>query len=193
MGVESKGEVTRRRLLDAAAEDAAVHGLGGVSLNRVAKVVGLKTASVYFHFASREALLDAMLEEGLAETLRHFERELADAEPDPASRLRAAIRAHLLALHELRPYARVVLSGVGRQGDGPSGHRALLQRYLGEWSTIVADAQAAGLLGTRDEAAFVRDCLFGALNQTIRSGSAAGKSIEEMASLAYALFAGGRP
>jgi TetR/AcrR family transcriptional regulator, cholesterol catabolism regulator len=65
----TKGDRTRRRLLDAAAAKLAQVGPAGVSLAGIAATAGLKTGSIYFHFASKDELIATVLAEGLRQTL----------------------------------------------------------------------------------------------------------------------------
>lgn len=166
----TKGDRTRRRLLDAAAAQVARLGPAGVSLGGIAAAAGLKTGSVYFHFASKDELIATVLEEGLRESLRLLEEALA-AVPDGAdarARLRAAIRAHLGALHELDDYAVVVLTR--RSADelpAAAEFRELRKRYVARWAELVADAQRAGVLPSGPDPRDVRDLIFGAMNSTL--------------------------
>ena len=68
-GQESKGGRTRKRLLDATAAEVARCGVAGTSINAIAAAAGLKTGSIYFHFESKDRLVEAMLEEGLLASL----------------------------------------------------------------------------------------------------------------------------
>jgi len=170
----SKGDRTRRRLLDAAAAEVARLGPAGASLGGIAAAAGLKTGSIYFHFASRDELIATMLEEGLRESLRLLEEALA-AVPDAAdarARLAAAIRAHLRALHELDDYAVVVLArGTARQVPAAAEFRELRKQYGARWRDLVADAQSVAALPADLDPAEVRDLLFGAMNSVLgRSG-----------------------
>jgi AcrR family transcriptional regulator len=92
----SKGDRTRKRLLDAAATEVARHGVAGTSINAIAAAAGLKTGNVYFHFESKDQLVEAMLEEGLSASLAFLDKALAAVpeNADAATRLSAAIRAH---------------------------------------------------------------------------------------------------
>jgi AcrR family transcriptional regulator len=182
-----KGDRTRRRLLDAAAAEVARHGRAGASLTAIAAAAGLKPGSIYFHFGSRGQLIDAMLEEGVRESLARLDQAMAEVtqpaagvtqpgaegmQPgDPRARLRAAIRAHLDALADLHDYAAVVLAPA-LVLDGPPGtaFRALRGAYLRQWSGLVADAQASGVLAKGVPARTVRDLLLGALNQAGLAG-----------------------
>jgi AcrR family transcriptional regulator len=166
----SKGDRTRRRLLDAAAAEVARLGPAGASLGGIAAAAGLKSGSIYFHFASRDELIATMLEEGLRESLRLLEEAL-DAVPDAAdarARLRAAIRAHLRALHELDDYAAVVLTrGTARDVPAAAEFRELRKQYGSRWRDLVDAAQIAGALPADLDPAEVRDLLFGAMNSAL--------------------------
>src|SRR5258708_37335125 len=108
---ESKGDRTRKRLLDAAAAEVARCGVAGTSINAIAAAAGLKTGSVYFHFESKDQLVEAMLEEGLLASLAYLDGALAAVpdQADAAKRLGAAIRAHATPVHELSNYTVAVL------------------------------------------------------------------------------------
>ena len=58
----TKGERTRARILQAAVRCLAEGGLDDVRINRVARVAHISTASVHYHFETREQLLAEALE-----------------------------------------------------------------------------------------------------------------------------------
>ena len=178
----TKGDRTRRRLLDATAAEVARHGRAGASLGAIASAAGLKPGSIYFHFGSREQLIDAMLEEGVRESLARLDRAMTEVPQgtrpgDPRARLRAAIRAHLDALHDLRDYAAVVLAPALAL-DGPPGaaFRELRRVYLQQWSRLVEDAQGTGVLAAGVPAPIVRDLILGALNSAGLAGRPPGET-----------------
>ena len=53
---------TREALLDDALEQFSSKGFGGTSIRDLARAVGIRESSVYKHFASKQALLDALIE-----------------------------------------------------------------------------------------------------------------------------------
>jgi AcrR family transcriptional regulator len=61
----SKGERTAERILDAAEALFAERGYAGTTLRDVAGDVGLRTPSLYNHFASKDSLYAAVLERGI--------------------------------------------------------------------------------------------------------------------------------
>lgn len=80
----------QERLLDAALEVAALHGLSRLSVGDVAKRAGLSRQTLYKHFASREELVAQTV---LREAGRMVEGIIAAAElhDDPLASLEAAI------------------------------------------------------------------------------------------------------
>lgn len=169
MSGATKGVRTRRRLLDAAAAEVARHGVARANLTEIAAAAGLRTGSIYFHFASKDQLIETMLEEGLRETLRFLDDALA-AVPDAAdarARLRAAIRAHLEALHALQDYAAVVLALGLQEGPAAPEYHRLRRRYGRQWIALIEDAQRAGALPAGVDPRTVRELVVGAMNSAI--------------------------
>ncbi len=80
----------RDRILDAAVETAASHGLARLSVGDVAKRAGLSRQTLYKHFPSREVLVaDAVLRE--AGRIVEQVIEAADAHESPQDSVQAAI------------------------------------------------------------------------------------------------------
>ena len=59
-------EKNRRRLLEAAAEAFAEHGLAGANINAISVQAGLAKGTVYNYFASKEALFLAVVQEAFS-------------------------------------------------------------------------------------------------------------------------------
>ena len=70
-------EATRREIVDAAWEIARADGIGAITLRDVAARVGMQAPSLYSHFASKNAILDAMFGDAWQQYL-----DLADAFED---------------------------------------------------------------------------------------------------------------
>ncbi|MGB2959915.1 MAG: TetR/AcrR family transcriptional regulator [Bacteroidota bacterium] len=54
---------TRKRILDVTIKLSSESGFAGVSIRKIARGVGIKESSLYNHFQSKEALLNAALDE----------------------------------------------------------------------------------------------------------------------------------
>jgi AcrR family transcriptional regulator len=182
----SKGDRTRKRLLDAAAAEVARCGVAGTSINAIAAAAGLKTGSVYFHFESKDQLVEAMLEEGLLASLAFLDKALSAVpeNADAATRLGAAIRAHATAVHELSNYTVAVLGPSFPRDAAGAVARRLRRTYVSRWTQLVTDAQSAGVLAGEPDPRLLRDLILGALNAV----SLAGQPSDDIAAALHALL-----
>lgn len=94
---ERKGERKREQLLVAAAKVLAERGYAGTTMADIAEHAGTQAGSMYYHFASREELIEAVLRRGVTLSHENTRAALAALPPSagPADRLRTAIRAHV--------------------------------------------------------------------------------------------------
>ena len=121
-----KGRETAERILDVAEEMFAEKGYQGATLRDVAARVGIRTPSLYNHFAGKDALYAAVLERGIGPVLRALAE--FDSGDDP-SRDPARLVARMMELLAGRPQLpRLVLH------ETLSGGRhltRLLQQWIG--------------------------------------------------------------
>lgn len=75
-------EGTRARILAAATEEFARHGLGGARVERIAEVAGTNKRMLYYHVGNKESLYLTVLE-GAYERIRVAERTLSLETLDP--------------------------------------------------------------------------------------------------------------
>jgi AcrR family transcriptional regulator len=79
---------TRREIIDAAWRVAREKGLAQVTLRDVAELVGMRAPSLYTHFASKNAIYDAMFGDAWTQFLEYIEA----AESGAPTNSRAAMR-----------------------------------------------------------------------------------------------------
>jgi AcrR family transcriptional regulator len=91
---------TAGRILRAAVEAAAVHGVTRLSVLDVAKRAGLSRPTLYKHFPSKEVLVAAAVQREAA-TMAEAVRTVVDGIDDPQAALEAGI---LAALHLVRDH-----------------------------------------------------------------------------------------
>ena len=77
----------RRALLDAALATVAEGGVASLSLREAARRAGVSSAAPYHHFASAEALVGALCEEGFAGLAGAMREGIARAGDDPRARM----------------------------------------------------------------------------------------------------------
>lgn len=84
------GKTARDEILDAAAELFSSLGYAGTSTRRIADAVGMRQASLYHHFATKDDILDALLAGTVDDALRLAADLLAESGPY-APRLHALV------------------------------------------------------------------------------------------------------
>jgi len=90
-----KGAQTAERILDAAENLFAARGYAGTTLRDVASVVGLRTPSLYNHFASKDALYEAVLARGIGPVLRALVEAVESRRAPDADELVKTLMAQL--------------------------------------------------------------------------------------------------
>src|ERR1700688_2225917 len=101
-----RSEVSRQQILDVAAKLFRARGYTETSLRDIGQQAGMKAASLYYHFASREKLAAEVLLVGV-QRLHRAVVMAVDALGEAAgarSRLEAAIAAHLETLLDESDY-----------------------------------------------------------------------------------------
>lgn len=103
---EAKAD-NRRRLLEAAAEEFATHGLERANINRISVAAGLAKGTVYNHFSSKEALFLEVVNEACVRAASGV-----DAVPESAptrERLEAMLRSDIEWAREHEAFAKVLV------------------------------------------------------------------------------------
>ncbi len=106
------GERPRKRaseIVDAAARVFAERGYHGTSTQDIADALGLRQASLYYYFASKEAALELVCERGVDGFVDAAEAILKKA-GTPREKIERLIAAHLSPLETRRDYVRVFIN-----------------------------------------------------------------------------------
>jgi AcrR family transcriptional regulator len=133
---------TRRdEIVAAAAGIFARDGYAAVGMRDVAAAVGIRGASLYHHFASKEEILYAIC---LSVTQEPNEQTLPllDAPGTPTQRMAALVRSHLEHLHRRRVEHLVALHELAALSPG---HRAVVDEHRRYYQRRVRDVVAAGM------------------------------------------------
>ena len=81
---------------DAAIVAMSEQGYHGTSVRDIADRAGMSSASLYHHFSSKQDLLFRITDRGIEALVRKTEDALQASPEDPAARLRAIVRVHVL-------------------------------------------------------------------------------------------------
>jgi AcrR family transcriptional regulator len=152
----SDGERSRNAILDEAARLATVEGIGGLSISRLAKAVGMSKSGLFAHFGSKEELQLATIETA---SVVFSEQVL-----DPASMASTGLqRLRQLAegfLHYVEggvyPGGCFFASVAAELDTHPGPVRDLAVEVVNDWrrrlETAVRDAQAEGAIDPSEDA-----------------------------------------
>ena len=84
---------TRQRILDTALDLFGTRGVDGVSLDEIARDVGVRKQTVLYWFPSKDELVDAVLETVAAELVVVIDAAVRSSSEDPLDRVDAVVRA----------------------------------------------------------------------------------------------------
>lgn len=169
--LDSKSERTRQRTLDAAAACFRRHGFAAVTLKDIAERAGIQAGSLYYHFASKEEIVSAVLAAGVDNAFAATRAAVAaTAKGNALERLRAAIAAHLRVVLSENSYASANLRILGQVPDAVRARHLRRQReYGGFWRRLFQDAARAGAIRKDLDLSVVRMLTLGALNWSVEA------------------------
>lgn len=193
----SKAESSKERVLDAAAKLFHDSGYAAATMRDVAEIAEMKAGSLYYHYKSKQSLLEAVLEKSITE-LSQAVSPFLKCGPSALSyrdRVGQAIHAHLEATMQLGNYAaasRRLLAEV--PPSVRARHERARQRLGAKWRKLLEEARAAGEIRGDLNLSLVRLFLVGAVNFANEWFDPGGSSLKEVAeALTELLFSGLAP
>lgn len=154
---------TKQLIRDAAVRVAAEHGISGASMDQIAEAAGVAKGSLYYNFASKDAIFEAVIQGGfehLAEAIDAAREGISSAEAP-----RAVAAATLETLRGNLDLAKLMASEVFRT-DRPWASAMDLARssVVVRFRDVLRDARrAAGEPGADDVTEIAGAAFFGAL------------------------------
>ncbi|HEX5738944.1 MAG TPA: TetR/AcrR family transcriptional regulator [Hydrogenophaga sp.] len=167
----------RQELLRAAARLFRQQGFGATSTRDIATAAGMRSGSPFYHFENKEALLAAVMQEGMQSALQRQAAAMEAAVAHAATQgrtlsarecLQVLVRSHFevllgpdsdfipVMLYEWRSLSAVQRSEVNRLKEG----------YEAVWVPVLKALHASGEL--QGEPGLARMMLFGALNWSVQ-------------------------
>jgi AcrR family transcriptional regulator len=179
----SKGADSRERVLQIAAKVLAERGYAGTTIRVVAKRSGLEAASLYYHFSSKDELVECVLSHGLVELAGKLRAAVSSLPAAATSReaFLVATNVHLQYLVSNGDYAlasRRVLNQVH-----PDVRRKLvvlrddIDRF---WRDLLETARQRSELHAAVDLSLLRSFVLGALNSVLEWYRPGRKSIDEI-------------
>ena len=164
---------TRERLLAAAVDYAAEHGLADLSLRALAAGLGTSHRMLIFHFGSKEGLLVEVVRAVEAQQRALLEELRANPELDPLGQMRAFWQ-HLTS-PALWPYERLFFEVYAQGLLGKEPARRLLDDAIDAWLPPIVDlltSQGVPLEEARAEARLALAVTRGLLLDLLATGDA---------------------
>jgi AcrR family transcriptional regulator len=141
------GSSTRDRILAAALDLFGTRGVDAVSLDEIARAVGVRKQTVLYWFESKDALVDEVLAVAAAELVIVIDAALRAAPNDPLDRIDAVVRA-VFRPAVRRPALLGLIREVSRLDSEPA------ERLRGRIQSLVD--RAVGYLGAEMDAGRLR-------------------------------------
>jgi len=183
----------RHQLLQCAARLFRRKGFGATTTRDIAAAVGMHSGSPFYHFKSKNALLYAVMEEGMRSALERQRKAMRAVAEGPVSeplvQLRLLVRAHFdVLLGPGNDFIPVMLYEARALNTRQRSALAALQsEYEAAWVPVLDTLHASGRL--QSPAALARLLILGALNWSVQwFDRKKAASLEDLTDAAMTLF-----
>jgi Transcriptional regulator len=187
------GSPRRQSILDASARLFSDQGFSGTTIRQIAEHANIESGSLYYHFRSKNEILQEILVFAISTTDRRIRATVAELpeETSPRQKIEAALWAHLQALHDHIEYT----STNGRySGQIPAAvhirvqpHR---QKYSDFWQDLLRQAQEDGAINEDLNLSLLRPLILGTLNHTMDWYDAKRGNIDELFGIIKVMISG---
>lgn len=180
-------DISRRMILDRTARLLVEKGYSSTSLRDIASAAGMKAGSLYYHFDSKESLVEEILTEGVV-LVQSRVQEALDASPDagPMERIKTAMHQHLQALHDRSDYASAHIRCFAHvPPEIRQRLRSTRGAYEAVWDDLLEHARQAGGLAPDVDLRTLKFGLIGMMNWTLEWRSKKQMGPEELADHFY--------
>lgn len=160
---------SRDLILQSAAQLFRRQGFSATTLRQIAARAKIKAGSIYYHFNSKEEILEEVLDRGLRHVFDTVKNAVDRAgKVSQRRRIGLAIEAHLTALLETSDFTSANIRIYGQLPEHlKKPHRPLRRAYAEYWDQLFLSARRAGEIRADIEIVPLRMFVLGALNWTI--------------------------
>ena len=170
------GNETRETLLKLAARTFGEQGYSATTMRNIAEQSGIEAASIYYHFASKEELVDEVMEQGGNRIISQQQERLAalGADATAEQRFRAAVLGQMAGLIKHGDFNFGLSRSAGLMAHGrllgqlPDKVRERQikrrERHQKFWSGLLEDLRAEGRLRADADIHLARIMILGSIN-----------------------------
>lgn len=179
----NKSQKSRNGILDIAARLFKEKGYAATTLRDIASAANMKAASVYYHFDSKEKILEEVLDTGIRKIFDAASQNMAELRDDAGfpERLEIMLTSHMEALLQ---YGAFTSANVRNFGQVPShirkSHLPIRREYDAYWIQFLEDAKAKGDIRDDVNLTTYRLMLIGAMNWLLEWYEPGHKSIQDI-------------
>lgn len=168
---ERKSEQTRHAILAAAARIFRTEGFNATTMRQIAEAAAIQAGSIYYHFASKDRILDEVIDLGLHSLYDNVRRRLESNDDDRGQFreiLADLIDVHLRFLLHENDYLLVNTKNYWTMAQSRRRyHRRLREAYARLWRGFLQQARDRGELRQDISVILVSQFILGAMNWTI--------------------------
>ena len=145
-----RGPHTRKHILDAALRLFSERGFARTSVRDIAEAAGITDAAIYYHFASKRDLFEALFEErGITSVLSQLEQTTVTLPPLEVFKGLAVVA--LEVLHRNRDFMKVIFSGaISEDTLASEEYRLVTERWRNGQARLLRDYVKRGELPAID-------------------------------------------
>jgi AcrR family transcriptional regulator len=182
-----KGELTRLRILEAAASVLERDGYAAATLTEIASVAQMQAGSLYYHFDSKDAIVEEVLRVGVEHSREAICVAVGSMGPEASGhdRLIAAVTAYVQVIVAESNFTR---ANIRCFEEAPLSARESLavplRDFANLWVDLLVGGQRDGSIRTDLEARVIARMTIAALNSCVQWYRPDGElSIEQVASM----------
>lgn len=188
-----EGAASRQLILDAAASLFCSQGYGDTSMREIADKVGIKQASIYYHFPSKEVILTEILSisiDTVVEAVNRRVEQLPNNTP-PGKKLLIALESHVRALYE-RPNYTATAVRCAAEIPRKTLKEALPKRgkYATFWRGLFKDAAASKQISPDIDVELLHPFLLHSVNRTLAWYNPARGNVEDLVQIVLKIATG---
>ena len=165
-----KSELKRQAILDAAAITFAEKGYAGTRLQDISSRIGTLPGAIYYHFDSKDQIVEEMLAACMSVITDAVEQNLAKLPPDAGAKLRihTAIVAHTASLFSNLNYMRAYYRVHDQVPTEIRNRYAVLPRRYGDlWKVLLEEGAASGEIRSDLDLSVLRMLILGSITWTL--------------------------
>jgi TetR/AcrR family transcriptional regulator, fatty acid metabolism regulator protein len=142
-----KTEIRQEQIAEAALQVIHMHGLNGLSMERIARELGLAPSALYRHYSGKDDVLNAVVE-AIGGRLQSMVASVREEQLPPLDLLRELLRRHIILAQHFVAIPRILFSD--QVWIGNPGRKArlyeVISSYLCEVAALVREAQREGAI-----------------------------------------------